>query len=110
MKSSIDLKVYVEVDTKEKYPYRVMCYANGKIFTACKDMMTAKNMCDMINYKTIKIKADYMFLLTFCGYLDYYEWNDPKKLKRVSKTDLIRAYGRVLSAILNPKGCIVGEK
>ena len=51
MKSSIDLKVYVEVDTKEKYPYRVMCYANGKIFTACKDMMTAKNMCDMINQK-----------------------------------------------------------
>ncbi|WP_269149292.1 hypothetical protein [Helicobacter apodemus] len=31
MKSSTDLKVYVEVDTKEKYSYRVMCYANGKI-------------------------------------------------------------------------------
>lgn len=107
--NNTDLKVYVEVDIKEKYPYRVMCYANGKIFAACKDIMIAKNICDMINYETKRTKADYVFLLTSCGYLNY-EWNEPKNLKRLSKIDLIRAYGRVLSAILNPKGCIVGEE
>lgn len=39
--------------------------------------------------------------LTSCEYLSY-KWNEPKNLKRLSKTSLIRAYGRVLSAISNP--------
>lgn len=103
------LKVYVEVDKNREYPYRVMCYTNSKIFAACKDMMIAKNICDLINYPRPRTKAEYVILLTACGYLSS-EWNEPKNLKRLRKTDLIRAYGRVLSAILNPKGCIVGEE
>lgn len=110
MKANTDLKVYVEVDYNNgKSPYIVKCYANHKWFCACNLLIDAKNICDLINYPRPRTKAEYVILLTACGYLSS-EWREPKNLKRLPKTDLIRMYGRVLSAIVNPKGCIVGEE
>lgn len=106
MKSNIELKVYVEVDMEKSYPYLIKCFANDKIFTACCDAYLAKQVCDMINYPSKKTKAEYVFLLTSCGYLSY-EFNEPKNLKRISKANLIELYGKVLSAISNPKGCAI---
>ncbi|TLD86278.1 hypothetical protein LS66_009660 [Helicobacter sp. MIT 03-1614] len=88
MKSSTDLKVYVEVDTKEKYPYRVICYANDKIFAACKNIMTAKNICDLINHKNKLTKAEYALLLTSCGFVSS-EWSSPIKSQWEDSKEMI---------------------
>lgn len=95
--NNTELRFFVEVDMNEEYPYRVVCFKNGRTFARTREMIFAECVCKTLNYGAKK-KFDYAFALVACGafHMDFLK---SSSLKRIKKDWLIEKYNQVLQII-----------